>query len=85
MTGKDPEFLGRPSPSLRKMRRMTRDELAEHIRNLQAEADMVRDKIARLKELGTATPKKITQLNGAHRRLISLADEGRRLYTVAAE
>lgn len=83
MSGTAPKFLGRPSPALKKMRRMDREELSEHIRTLQEEADMVEAKLQRLIDLGDPDPKKVAQMRGALRRLAALADEGRRLYMVA--
>lgn len=83
MSGSAPKFLGRPSPALKKMRRMDREELSEHIRTLQAEADMLEAKIARLVDVGEGDSQKASQMRGALRRLTALADEGRRLYAVA--
>ena len=83
MSGSAPKFLGRPSPSLKKMRRMNRTELSDHIKKLQAEADQLKEKVDRLKAIETPDPQKMVRLQGTHRRLSALVDEARRLYTVA--
>jgi hypothetical protein len=45
-----PVFQGLPSPSLKKMRRMSRDELQEHINKLNEHAKIIREKMDRQKE-----------------------------------
>jgi len=77
--------MGRSSPSLAKMKRMSRTELAEHIQRLQAEADQINSRIERLRELRGDDDEQLRRLRGAHRRLMALHDEGRRLYVVAEE
>jgi hypothetical protein len=47
---RDPILLGLPSPSLRKMQRMTLDELAAHIERIVTEAGHVERRIAALRE-----------------------------------
>ncbi len=45
-----PVFQGLPSPSLKKMRRMSRDELQDHYNKLTEHAQIIREKMDRQKE-----------------------------------
>ncbi len=83
MASSGPKFLGRPSPAMAKMKRMTRGELSEHIQRLQAEADQIAARIDRLKGIPETREDQLRRLRGAHRRLVALHEEGRRLYVVA--
>ena len=85
MASSGPKFRGRPSPALAKMKRMTRPELADHIRRLQAEADQIASRIERLSQMPEGREDQLRRLRGAHRRLTALHDEGRRLYVVAED
>ncbi len=77
--------MGRPSPALAKMKRMSRSELAEHIQRLKAEADQIADRIERLRQMSEGREDQLRRLRGALRRLEALHEEGRRLYVVASD
>jgi len=73
-------FLGQPSPSLKRMRKMNSEELSAHIRRLSAEADLIRHKVRRLQTTPDVPADKIQQLENLERRVRALASEGRRIY-----
>lgn len=78
-SGRGPNFLGQPSPSLRKMRQMGRAELAEHARRLQTEAEHLERRIQRLQQR-VPNSSKLSALIVLHERLLALAEEARRRY-----
>ena len=82
-----PNLLGHPSPSLRRMRRMDRDELAAHLQLLREQASHIEHRIARLQRHREAAgerrrAERLERLNELRERLLALIEEGRRLHRV---
>jgi len=77
-----PIFLGQPSPSLRKMGRMTQAELIEHLQRLQEQADHVAQRIQAAPQRTGMSDEKLHDLTKLHERLNALKQEGQRLYRI---
>ena len=72
-----PMFLGQPSPSLAKMRKMSSADLATRIQNLQLEADRLIAKVAKLKERDPQPKDQIAFLLEQAKRLEALQEAAR--------
>lgn len=69
----DPMFLGVPSPSLRKMQRMSVQELQQQVERLTMEGKRLLEKAERLKTITPLPQDRIEQLNKQKLRLDALA------------
>jgi hypothetical protein len=74
-----PIFEGMPSPSLRRMRRMSRSELGAHASKLSSEAELVEARLVQLRERAEPPYDKLDRLSKLQHRLQALAEEARRL------
>lgn len=65
-----PVFEGLPSPSLKKMRRMSREELKDHANKLHEHAQVIREKMERQKT--APQPPSPRRVKNARRQLMRL-------------